>query len=66
MAKRILVGSYSEQDIKQKKDKKEVAEAKEKHGLTYTETKIVVVKGEMRLKVWLIDNKTYYDQPLIP
>lgn len=65
MAKRIFVGSYSEKDIEQKKDLKEVAAAEKKHGLTYTDTKIVVVKGEMRLKIWLIDDETFYNQPLM-
>ena len=49
----VLVGKYDEHDLAARRDKIDVAKAKEETGLKYTETKIVKEKGKTYLKIWV-------------
>lgn len=49
----ILVGNFSEEDLKNGKDKKKVEEMKKKTGLNYTNTKIITKNGKKYLSIWL-------------
>lgn len=53
---KVLVGTFNEQDLKEGKDKAAIQEAKAKHGLKYSDTKLVK-KGEkiVGIKVWVCD-----------
>lgn len=56
----ILVGTFNEDEIANGADKKAVAEAKEKHGLQYTETKLVKKAGKIvGLKIWVCDADSF-------
>lgn len=57
----LLVGIYDEQDLANGKDKQEVAEAMDKTGMKYTETKVIRKKGKPYLKIWLISSEEYYN-----
>lgn len=49
----VLVGDFSEDDLKNKVDKKAVEKKKEETGLEYTNTKIINKKGQRYLRVWV-------------
>lgn len=49
----ILVGNFSEEDIKSGKDKKTVKEMQEQTGLNYTNTKIIKKNSKKYLSIWL-------------
>lgn len=49
----VLVGDFSEDDLKNKVDKKAVEKKKEETGLKYTNTKIIHKKGQRYLRVWV-------------
>lgn len=49
----VLVGDFSEDDLKNKVDKKAVEKKKEETGLKYTNTKIINKKGQRYLRVWV-------------
>lgn len=49
----IFVGNFSEDDIKSKKDKKEVEKMKKQTGLNYVNTKIIKKSGKKYLSIWL-------------
>lgn len=49
----VLVGDFSEDDLKNKADKKAVEKKKEETGLKYTNTKIINKKGQRYLRVWV-------------
>ena len=49
----VLVGDFSEDDLKNKVDKKAVEKKKEETGLRYTNTKIINKKGQRYLRVWV-------------
>ena len=57
---KVLVGTFNEEDLKHGRDKIAVNEAKEKHGLKYTETKLIKKKGEfVGIKIWVCDLDTF-------
>lgn len=59
-ANKILVGTFEEADLAAGRDKEAVKEAKEKHGLGYTETKLVKKKGKIvGIKIWVCDSDTF-------
>lgn len=49
----VLVGDFSEDDLKNKVDKKAVKKKQEETGLKYTNTKIINKKGQRYLRVWV-------------
>lgn len=51
----ILVGDFTENDLKNGIDKIEVEKAKKKHDLKYTNTKIIVKKGIRYLRIYVCD-----------
>lgn len=52
----IYVGEFTESDLDAGKDKALVAEAKERTGLKYTNTKLVKKRGKIvALKIWVCD-----------
>ena len=61
IAQKILVGTFTEAQLKNKEDKKAVAAKSKETGLTYTRTKIVKHKGVQALRIWLIDNQSYFN-----
>jgi len=51
---RILVGVFSEQELKDGKDKIAVAKQMEESGLKYTDTKFIKNRGEIvAMKIWV-------------
>lgn len=49
-----FVGRFTEEDLRNGVDKAEVAKAKEKYGLYYTESEIVFEDGVMvGIKIWV-------------
>ena len=55
----VLVGNFSENDIKNGIDKKEVEEMKKKTGLQYTNTKIIKKNGKEYLSIWLCNAQDF-------
>lgn len=55
----ILVGNFSEEDIKNGKDKKEVEEMKKRTGLNYTNTKIIKKNGKKYLSIWVCNAQDF-------
>ena len=49
----VLVGKFTENDLKNGIDKKAVEDAKEKYNLKYTNTKIIKEKGIRKLAIYL-------------
>jgi len=58
---RIKVGTFNEEQLINKEDKKAVEKAKEESGLKYVETKIIKKGGKMYMEVYLIPNEEYYN-----
>ena len=57
---KVLVGTFNEEDLRQGRDKVEVAKAKEEHNLKYTEMKYVKKGGNIvGLKIWVCDFDTF-------
>lgn len=56
----VFVGTFNESDLKEGRDKVAVQEAKEKHGLNYTNTEMVQRGGEIvGIKIWVCDAETF-------
>ena len=55
----ILVGNFSEEDLKNGKDKQKVEEMKKKTGLNYTNTKIIKIKRKKYLSIWLCNAQDF-------
>lgn len=49
----VLVGKFTEEDLKNKVDKKAVEEAKEKYNLKYTNTRLIKEKGIKKLAIYV-------------
>lgn len=52
---KIYIGEYTEKDLKNGKDKKDIEKAKEKTGLKYV---ISEITNKPSLKIWLSDDFT--------
>lgn len=50
---KILVGDFNEQQLTAGEDKLAVKKAQEETGLKYVSTKIVKIKGETHLRIWV-------------
>lgn len=50
---KILVGDFNEQQLTAGEDKLAVKKAQEETGLEYVFTKIVKIKGETYLRIWV-------------
>ena len=52
----VYVGEFTESDLNAGKDKELVAEAMEKTGMKYTNTKMVKKRGKIvSIKIWVCD-----------
>lgn len=58
---RIKVGTFDEQQIINKEDKKAVEKAQEETGLKYVDVKFIKKKGKMYSEIYLIPNEEYYN-----
>jgi hypothetical protein len=58
---RIKVGTFNEEQLINKEDKKAVEKAREESGLKYVDTKIIKKGGKMYMEVYLIPNEEYYN-----
>lgn len=58
---RIKVGTFNEEQLINKEDKKAVEKAREETGLKYVDTKIIKKGGKMYMEVYLIPNEEYYN-----
>ena len=57
---KVLVGTFSERDLAQGKDKEAVKKAKVEHDLKYTETALVKKGGKIvGIKIWVCDFDTF-------
>lgn len=50
---KILVGDFNEQQLTAGEDKLAVKKAQEETGLEYVSTKIIKIKGETYLRIWV-------------
>lgn len=56
----ILVGDFTEDDIKNKRDKIAVEKAMNETGLKYTNTKEIKLNGKtVALRIWVCDINTF-------
>ena len=56
----VLVGDFTEDDLKNKRDKIAVEKAKKETGLNYVNTKIIKCKGKnVALRIWVCDLDTF-------
>lgn len=56
----ILVGDFTEDDIKNKRDKIAVEKAKKETGLNYVNTKTIKRNGKIvALRIWVCDVHTF-------
>jgi hypothetical protein len=58
---RIKVGTFNEEQLINKEDKKAVEKAREESGLKYVDTRIIKKGGKMYMEVYLIPNEEYYN-----
>lgn len=49
----IFVGTFTEQDLKDKKDKEAIEKSKQETGLKFIKNKITTENGQKVMKVWL-------------
>jgi uncharacterized protein YjdB len=54
------VGTFDENDLKNKKDKIAIKKAEKKTGLKYIRSKMIKIKGKQYMEVYLIPNEEYY------
>lgn len=56
----VLVGDFTEDDFKNKRDKIAVEKAKKETGLNYVNTKEIKRKGKtVALRIWVCDVETF-------
>ena len=57
---KVFVGTFKEDNLTKGKDKLEINEAKEKHGLKYVNTEYVKKGGQIvGMKIWVCDLDTF-------
>lgn len=56
----VLVGDFTENDLKYKKDKIAIEKAMNETGLKYTNTKVIKHNGKpVALRIWICDANTF-------